>query len=177
MDKKTYIIIAIGVLTVLGTIIINKIKNDNTTNESTKTNIKLVENYSDFFTANGCATKYINYLTSENKDALIKVLNESYIDKNKITSENVLTKLDNFAGRSLTFSASKMYEEKISKKVNKYYLKGVLYEDSIDGSTKVGDYYLIVTIDNIQKLFDITPYDGKIFKEEQWKNLIQTKYQ
>ena len=52
------------------------------------------------------------------------------------------------------------------EKVNKYYIKGVLYEDSIDGSSKAGDYYLIVTIDNSQKLFDITPYDGKIFKEE-----------
>lgn len=167
MDKKTYIIIAIGVLTILGTIVISKLTNNNTTSESTKTNIKLVENYSDFFTANGCATKYINYLTSENKNALMKVLNESYASKNKITSENILTKLDNFAGRSLTFSASKMYKEELSKKVNKYYLKGVLYEDSIDGSSKVGDYYLIVTIDNNQKLFDITPYDGKIFKEEQ----------
>ena len=58
------------------------------------------------------------------------------------------------------------YDLENSKKVNKYYIKGVLYEDSIDGSSKAGDYYLIVTIDNSQKLFDITPYDGKIFKEE-----------
>ena len=58
------------------------------------------------------------------------------------------------------------YDLENTKKVNKYYIKGVLYEDSIDGSSKAGDYYLIVTIDNSQKLFDITPYDGKIFKEE-----------
>lgn len=167
MDKKTYIIIALGTLSILGALIINKLIKKETPNETTKTTIKLVDNYSDFFTANGCATKYINYLTSENKDALMKVLNESYINKNKITNENILTKLDNFSGRSLTFSTSKMYEEKLSKKVIKYYLKGVLYEDTIDGSSKVGDYYLIVTIDNNQKLFDITPYDGKMFKEEE----------
>ena len=88
------------------------------------------------------------------------------VNKNKITKENILTKLDNFSGRSLTYSATKMYEESLSKKVNKYYIKGTLYEDSIDGSTKSGDYYLIVTIDNSQKLFNITPYDGKMFKEK-----------
>ena len=59
-----------------------------------------------------------------------------------------------------------MYEESLSKKVNKYDIKGTLYEDAIDGSTKSGDYYLIVTIDNSQKLFNITPYDGKMFKDE-----------
>lgn len=167
MDKKTYIIIIIGVVTILGAVIINKVlKNDSSNDNPNSSSINLVENYSDFFTANGCATKYINYLTSENKEALIKVLNESYTSKNKITEENILTKLDNFSGKNLTFSATKMYEEKLSKKVNKYYIKGVLYEDSIDGSSVAGDYYLIVTIDNSQKLFDITPYDGKIFKEE-----------
>lgn len=167
MDKKTYIIIIIGVVTILGTIFLNKIlKKDSKNNNSNSTSIHLVENYSDFFTVNGCATKYINYLTSENKEALIKVLNESYVSQNKITKENILTKLDNFSGRSLTYSATKMYEEPLSKKVNKYYIKGTLYEDSIDGSTKSGDYYLIVTIDNSQKLFNITPYDGKMFKEE-----------
>ena len=115
MDKKTYIIIIIGVVTILGAVIINKVlKNDSSNDNPNSSSINLVENYSDFFTANGCATKYINYLTSENKEALIKVLNESYTSKNKITEENILTKLDNFSGKNLTFSATKMYEEKLS---------------------------------------------------------------
>ena len=109
MDKKTYIIIIISVLTILGTIFLNKIlTKDSKNNNTNSTSIHLVENYSDFFTVNGCATKYINYLTSENKEALIKVLNESYVSQNKITKENILTKLDNFSGRSLTYSATKM---------------------------------------------------------------------
>ena len=84
MDKKTYIIIIIGVVTILGAVIINKVlKNDSSNDNPNSSSINLVENYSDFFTANGCATKYINYLTSENKEALIKVLNESYTSKNK----------------------------------------------------------------------------------------------
>ena len=88
MDKKTYIIIIIGVLTILGTIFLNKIlTKDSKNNNTNSTSIHLVENYSDFFTVNGCATKYINYLTSENKEALIKVLNESYVSQNKITKE------------------------------------------------------------------------------------------
>lgn len=57
MDKKTYIIIIIGVVTILGAVIINKVlKNDSSNDNPNSSSINLVENYSDFFTANGCAT-------------------------------------------------------------------------------------------------------------------------
>lgn len=166
MDKKTYMIIGAGIAAILAAFLIKKILTPKDVKKETKTEIKLVESYSDFFTVNGCASKYINYLTSEDKDALIKVLNENYKTKNNITKENILTKLDNFAGRSLTYSATKIYEEKISDTIKKYYLKGNLNEDTIDSITKVGEYYLIVTIDSSSRLFDITPYDGQMFKEE-----------
>lgn len=166
MDKKTYIIIISGVVIILVALLANKFLRSDKQDSDNETKIKLVENYSDFFTVNGCATKYINYLTSEDNDALIKVLNETYAEKNSITKENVLTKLDNFSGRSLTFNANKMYEEVLDKKVKKYYVKGFLKEDTIEGSSNVGEYYLIITIDNGKKLFDVTPYDGKMFKEE-----------
>ena len=56
MDKKTYIIIIIGVVTILGAVIINKVlKNDSSNDNPNSSSINLVENYSDFFTANGCA--------------------------------------------------------------------------------------------------------------------------
>ena len=166
MDKKTYMIIGAGIAAILAAFLIRKILTPKEVKEEPKVEIKLVESYSDFFTVNGCASKYINYLTSEDKDSLIKVLNENYASKKNITKENILTKLDNFAGRSLTYSATKMYEEKVSDTIKKYYLKGNLNEDTIDSITKVGEYYLIVTIDSSSRLFDITPYDGEMFKEE-----------
>lgn len=58
-----------------------------------------------------------------------------------------------------------IYVEDISENITKYYVKGNLFQDDMDTQIKLKEYYIIINIDNENKLFDVTPYDGKIFKE------------
>lgn len=132
-----------------------------------KTKIKLVENYGRFFTISNAGNKYISYINKEEKNNLMLVLSDNYISLNGITKENVLKKLPklNF-NNDYSFEARKMYDEEINENITRYYLYGFLNENLIDGHSKSTDYYLIVDLDIINNTFEITPYDGKIFKED-----------
>ena len=59
-----------------------------------------------------------------------------------------------------------MYQEVIYDSVTKYYLQGIIYKDEIDDAQKIANYYLIITIDGDTLIFDVTPYDGRVFKEK-----------
>ena len=75
------------------------------------------------------------------------------IEKNKFTTISG----SNLSGKT-TFQAKKIYKEK-----NKYYVYGYLMEETIDSLNITDDYYVIINI-NDDNIFDIIPYDGKIFK-------------
>lgn len=166
MDKKKILIIGWGIALILIVILAVNIKNkkDADVNINTKKDYSLVANYSKFFTVENCANKYISYLNKKDKANVYKLLSESYLTSNNITEDNVLTKIktDN---KIYNFQAKKMYQKKLNDKQIMYYIYGNLIEQVMDEYLKPVDYYLIVTIDQ-NKLFSITPYDGKIFKEE-----------
>lgn len=59
-----------------------------------KKELNLVENRSDFYTVDSCVGTYINNLNSENEEALLSLLDQSFIKNNSITKQNVIEKLD-----------------------------------------------------------------------------------
>ncbi len=162
-------LILIGVIILLfGLLIFLTKKNVNNkvdNNSNNEFNYIILTNASDFFTIEGCVNRYLNVLTNKETDNLMKLLDSEYISKNNITKNNVLSKIDNLDG-IYSFNAKKIYTEKIDKYVSNYYVYGLLKKDMLDGNDLGTDYYIIVKMDKERLLFSITPYDGKIFKEE-----------
>lgn len=123
---------------------------------------EIVKNYNDFYTVNSCVFRYITYLQSSDADALLKVLDEDYIKENSINKDNVLNTLVKYDG-NVTFSSKKMYEEKESSTVYKYYVYGYVEKDVMDSFPEQIETYFIVRLDKKNNIFTIEPYDGKIF--------------
>ncbi|MDD4705967.1 MAG: hypothetical protein PHS24_01965 [Bacilli bacterium] len=130
-----------------------------------KTKISLVADYGRFFSINNATNKYISYLNKQDINSLMLLLNNKYKEKNNINSDNILHKLSLLdINKEYVFEAQKMYNEKLSKNIIRYYIYGYLNEDVMEEYHKPIDYYLIIDLDINNMIFDVTPYDGKIFK-------------
>ena len=168
-SKIDYIIIAIFVVAAIGVIFLFNRDNKQTMNpengsSESNANYKKVTDQSDFFTVESCVNKYIGSLTDNNVDDLMKLLNQDYIKENGINSSNVLNKLGSLSGK-VTFLAKKIYYVKSSSNIVDYYVYGLVKKELLNGDDLGSNYYVIVRIDANKQLFDITPYDGKIFVE------------
>ncbi len=129
--------------------------------------LKIVNDYSRFFTISNAGNKYINYLKNQDKDSLMLILSENYQEVNNITKVNILNKLALLdKNKEYSFEARKMYEEKINKNLIRYYIMGYLTEVVMDEYNPPSDYYLIIDFNPEDRTYSVTPYNGKIFKEE-----------
>ena len=125
--------------------------------------ISVVKDNSRFFTVSSCVSKYIGYLTNKDTDNLLILLSNEYKNNNSINSGN----LYNFIGTinvNTTFSAKKMFQQRLSKTIYKYYVYGFIQEDLMDTVSAKQPYYLIVILDESDMTFAIEPYDGSMFK-------------
>ena len=57
-----------------------------------------------------------------------------------------------------------MFQQRISKDIYKYYVKGYIQEETMDLVPLKEDYYVIVILDEKNMTFEIEPYDGSMFK-------------
>ncbi len=166
-NKKVVSICLLVILAILvfALVIVERVKYQN--NLDTEGKVYNIDNYSVFFTVDECANRFIGYISSGNTENLLLLLNKEYIQKYGINSSNVIDKIDtmNFKDKIITMQTKKVLAKKISNNVVKYYISGELYLDEIDETTKYGNYYLEINIDSDTLIFDITPYDGRIFKE------------
>lgn len=163
-DKNKLIAIILVIVTVLVVVITYFIERDN---EQVSNDIEIVKNYSDFYTVNSCLYRVVTYLFTQNTDDLLLILNDEYKEENNITEENVLSLFDPVEYDS-TFVSEKMYYEKISQNITKYYVKGYIEKNQIlDESDTVNldkkQVYFIVYLDSENSLFSIEPYSGDIF--------------
>jgi hypothetical protein len=117
-----------------------------------------------FFTINSCVQKMFSYLSNKDTDSLYKILNSQYIDKNAVTTSNVLTKFPSLNG-NYSFTSKKMYQQQLSENVYKYYIYGYYQQELMNKIGNREDYYLIVYLYTDNMTFAVEPYDGYIFKE------------
>ena len=125
--------------------------------------ISVVKDNDRFYTVSSCVDRYLLYLSSNDVDNLYLLLNEGYKKENNITKENI----NNFIKPTMnfvTFNPRKMYEQRLSKNVYKYYVKGYIKEDTFNQIGEKEDYYVIVIMDQSNLTFSIMPYDGEIFE-------------
>ena len=92
MKNKNNIILIIIFVILVGVLIyiVSTDKKENSVvNESTKSyKYEVVNDYSDFFTIENCVNKYFNYLSLNDKDSLMKILDQEYLT----STNNVLEK-------------------------------------------------------------------------------------
>lgn len=125
--------------------------------------ISVVKDNSRFFTVSSCVSKYINYLTTEDTENLLILLSKEYKDNNAINSDNLYNYV-NKINSNKTFSPKKMFQQRISKSIYKYYVYGFIQEELMDSIGPKEDYYLIVILDEENMTFSVEPYDGSMFK-------------
>lgn len=163
-NKKNILLLTILIIIIIVGLTLHDYRNPSNGVKVTK-KITLVDDYSRFFTISNASNKYINYLQNRDKDNLMFLLSDSYIVGNNINKNNILTKLKLLDEGEYNFEARNMYQEKFSKNIIRYYIKGNLTRIMIDHYTKPIDYYLIVDLYLDNSTFSVIPYDGKMFKE------------
>lgn len=167
--KRRNIIIILAVFTALLYFAIFMIADKNSKRTSLKENTTIVTDYSEFYTVDSCANKYIGFLSSKNSASLLNVLDSKFKREQKVTQDNVLNILPTVA-TGTSFTTKEMYKVALNDKRTKYYLHGFLEVGGMD-ITDVNRTpgYLIVYLDRENTLFSIEPYDGKEFKEGDFK--------
>lgn len=128
----------------------------------TKT-ISVLRDNSRFFTVSSCVSKYIRYLSVKDTQNLLILLSNEYKEKNLINSNNMYNYIGTLNGNK-TFSPKKMFQQRITKTIYKYYVFGYLEENMMDMVSAKQPYYLIVILDESNMTFAIEPYDGSMFK-------------
>lgn len=161
-NKKIFAVVLVVAVVFLG---IYKLFFEKTIVEEEKIDtetISIVKNNNRFYTVSSCISKYLNYLTTKDTDNLLILLSEDFKTKNSVTSENIYSFIGALDGTK-TFSAKKMYEQRVTKSVYRYYVYGYIEEEGINFISNKQEYYLIVLLDEKNMVFAIEPYDGSIF--------------
>ena len=125
--------------------------------------ISVLKDNSRFFTVSSCISKYIRYLSGGDTENLLILLSNEYKEKSSINSNNIYSFTGILDGNK-TFSAKKMFQQRLSKTIYKYYVYGFLEENLMDSISAKQPYYLIVILDESNMTFAIEPYDGSMFK-------------
>lgn len=132
-------------------------------NRKSKEKIQIVNDNSTFYTVASCASKYISYLSANDTDNLLILLDNKYKKNNSIDAGSIYNYVGILSGNYM-FKAKKMYFEKVGKARYKYYVYGVVIENTMDVfDTNEKEYYLIVYLNEKDMTFSIEPYDGEIF--------------
>ena len=164
-DKKNLIAIILAILAIV-VVIINLIPKKEVEEIS---NPIIVTNYSDFYTVNSCLYRTITYVSAQDTESLLLLLNDKYKSNNNITKNNVLD-LFSDVGENSTFVSEKMYYENLNNNLTKYYVKGyvanqqILDEDILSAMERESTYF-IVYLDSSSNIFSVEPYNGNIFEE------------
>ena len=155
------VLVIITIIVVVGTMLFSKKSSDE------GNDIKIVTNYSNFYTVSSCLYRTITYISNNEKENLLLVLNDSYKNKNSINEENILSAFPTIVQNS-TFVAKKMYYETLGNNITKYYVYGYteleqLFDNSLLTTQDRKEMYFIVYLDSKNKTFSVEPYSGELF--------------
>lgn len=181
--KTAIIVLILIIILILVLFIINKNETNNTkTNqyenkqfatesiEQNNKNLEKVKSATAFFTVESCVNKYINYLLQNDAESVYRILDNEYIQKHEITQTNVLNKISDIP-EQVIFEATKMYVEEVDENNNKYYVSGILKQDTTaenSGYATVNNNFNITVVLNFKDMiFSIIPFeDGGVLNEE-----------
>lgn len=162
-NKKIFAIILVIAVLFLGIYKIFFDKDENLDEVIDTETISVVEDNSKFFTVSSCVSKYLYNLYAQDTEKLLLLLNNNYKKNNSIDENNLYNYIGTLEGNT-TFSPKKMFVQRLSKSIYKYYVYGYTSLEVMDTFTERQDYYLIVTLNEKNMTFEVEPYSGELFK-------------
>ena len=164
-EERNQKVLAVILSIILIGVVVYKVffKNTKKTVLDTKT-ISLVKDNSEFYTVSSCINKLFIYLNSEDSESILLLLNDKYKNDNNVTTNNLYSHIKRYDGY-YDFMPRKMYVQRVSQNVYKYYVYGIAQEGIYDTLGEKNDYYLIVLLDESNMTFSIEPYDGEMFNK------------
>ena len=140
---------------------------DKSNGVDTKT-ISVVNDINEFYTVSNCVDKLFMYINIEDKENILVLLSKEYKKENGVDSINIFSFISKF-DKDYSFMPKKMFVQRKSKNVYKYYVYGKKVfdtgEDLGDGYLIGDNYYIVVLLDKSNMTFAVEPYDGAIFNK------------
>lgn len=141
----------------------DKIKNE----EVSKMKLDELQSDSTYFTIKKCIETYVEKIKTEDREALLEILNSEYIQEKNITEADVLNYIDSNVKETSEVVIKKVLIKEKQEDKTKYYVYGELRNKEDEGKNRK-EIYLSIDIDlkNIQ--FFITPNisDKEVFDEK-----------
>jgi len=156
-DMRTLIVVIIICGLITGLVLLLNRKNN-----SDKMTIMTSRNM--YFAAIDYVNIYLNGILEENGKVVYDILDTKYIEKEKVTVDNVLDKVESYEENAL-IKARKMYYFETD---NAYviYINGILYKDTYEGLDILDENFeVILTIDNKSSTFSIYPILNDNYKK------------
>lgn len=165
MNIKKIIISLICVIIVISIILLivlnsNKTEKNDINNNYIEEKIeygvyKPVKDRQTFFLVKSCVADFLESATNKDVNKLFNLLSESYINKNNITKNNILDKIDTYEEEQI-LRISKMYLV-YENNVNIYYIEGTIRDNLLDDIGEEKEIYLALELDFMNRTFDIIP--------------------
>lgn len=119
-----------------------------------------------YFSIEKMIKDYYLYMKAENKEAILNLLNNEYINKNEINIENVLQKIGLDNNADVDIKAKEIYKQQKMLEYTTYFVEICHIKN-----TSYKNYYILCT-DNNNGTFDIQPIN-----EEEYKKYIAENIQ
>lgn len=146
--KRYYIKTGIAILIVLiiiSALVIFLATKDNYQRTNNYDNLVPVEDYNTYFAITNNITNYIKATQDEETEQLYMLLDQKYIDKNRITKNNVHKKVDPYKeDTTMKVESMKMYTREDGNVI--YYATGLLYINEYLNPTNIDENYSIIVI-------------------------------
>ena len=112
-----------------------------------------------FFTVESCVNKYLDYKKSKNEEAILEILDNSYIQQYSINKNNINSYV-NFSNMKdeYAFIADKMTYLNINDSLYSYNAIGKIVEYDMDNSKVIdSEFHITVNINMDNNTFSIIP--------------------
>lgn len=107
-----------------------------------------------------CVNAYLSYNANNNEKAIYGLLIEDYKNEEKITEDNVISKIYNINYVS-EFIINKVYSYEAELGITTYFVYGEVLNK--ENKTKE-EFDVVINIDNVNKTFELAPM-GKVYEE------------
>lgn len=156
LDNKTFKTFLITISCLLIIILSLLLTSDLKKEYLTKKDIDSVNNINMFYVVESCVNKYIQYLSIKDYAVIYEILDDNYIDKNKVTLDNIDEHIDTLDS-NYTLSITNMYKH---KNMDIYYVQGTLIKETLyETNGKNKEFKTTIKLDRKNNKFSVIP-DG-----------------
>lgn len=167
LKKAIIILLILSVIIFICILILNRTSQagelENTEVDRTQDFIKdmgIVDDYGTFFSVEKMLNKFIEYVASNNKEATYSLLDNTYIQENKITKDKVLEEIVDITEYDDSVKIRKMYRQENAE-------NAVYYMDCILEKEHIGkEFYFAMYEDSENFTYSIEPIMKNVFDKE-----------